>query len=173
MNNLDVEHIRRVVEALKANPELGVSVTKARSVWKGGFLVETDSKGFKVVVDEPCALGGTDTAPNPMVLLLSAYGACFSIVYVFLATLRNIEIEKLEVELEGDVDLPAFLAHEAHGSGKATGFGEVRTKVFVRSRAPIDELEDICRQALDISPVGRTLARQVSMVNEFSRRRLA
>jgi uncharacterized OsmC-like protein len=173
MNNLDVEYLRRVVETLKANPELGVSVTKAHSVWKGGFLVETESKGFKVVVDEPCALGGTDAAPNPMVLLLSAYGACFTIVYAFLATLRNIEIEKLEVDLEGDVDLPAFLAHEVREEGKVPGFSEVRTKVFVKSKASIDELEAVCRQALDISPVGRTLARQVSVVNEFSKRRLA
>ncbi len=174
LNSLNVEQINNVVAALKENPDLGITVTKAKSVWKGGFKVETNVKDFKILADEPCALGGSDSAPNPMALLLSSYGACLSIVFVFLATLRDIEIEKLEIELEGDVDIPAFLAHENPFKNSPTpGFNEIRTKVFVRSKATMEELEEICEQALAISPVGQTMIKSVRLSNEFSRRRLA
>ncbi|GBE01551.1 OsmC-like protein [bacterium BMS3Bbin06] len=174
LNSLDEMQIKKLVDVLKASPELGVTVTKAKSVWRGGFKIETAVKDFKVLADEPCSLGGSDSAPNPMALLLSAYGACLSIVFVFLATMKDIQIEKLEIELEGDVDIPAFLAKEKpSGTDSTPGFNEIRTKVFVKSKAALEELEEICEQALAISPVGQTMIKPVKLSNEFSKRRLA
>ncbi|HHN63955.1 MAG TPA: OsmC family peroxiredoxin [Nitrospirae bacterium] len=173
VNSLDEVKIKNIVAGLKKNPDLGKTVTKAKSTWKGGFKIETCVKDFKILCDEPCALGGTNSAPNPMTLLLSSYGACLSIVFIFLATLKNIEIESLEIDLEGDTDIPAFLAKEIKEGDVSPGFNEIRTKVFVKSKAPIEELEELCRQALSISPVGQTMMKSVRVLNEFSRRRLA
>jgi len=174
LNKLDTELAAKVVETLKANPDLGRTVTKARSVWKGGYRVETDVKDFKVIVDEPCAVGGSDSGPNPMALLLGAYGACFSIVFIFLATMKGHEIEKLELDLEGNIDVPAFLAiDETLGPEKAPGFTEIKSKVYIKSKAPMDELEKICARTASFSPVGQSLIRPVVVSTELSKRRLA
>lgn len=174
LNSLDADQIKKVVKALSENSDLGVSVTKVRTSWQGGFKVETDVKGFKVMVDEPCSLGGTDTAPNPMALLLSSYGACLAISYIFIATMRGCAIDRLEIELEGDVDLPLFRAYNNKNvPDSSMGFSEVRTRLYVKSRAPLEELEEIHRLAVSKSPVGQTIVKPIKVINEFSRRRLA
>ena len=45
-----------------------------------GLQVETAARGFKIMMDEPEDLGGTDTAMNPVEAVLCALGACQSIV---------------------------------------------------------------------------------------------
>ena len=174
INELDAKQIGDVIDALRTNAETGPSPISAKTVWKGGFVVETDVKGFKVLSDEPCALGGTDKAPAPMALLLGAYGACFGISYILIATTKGVEIEKLEIELEGDVDLPLFLALDSQpDSGSKPGFSEIRTKVFVSSSAPKDKLKEIHEMAATLSPVGQTFVRPINVKNEFSVRRLS
>ncbi|MEB4781503.1 hypothetical protein P5G60_07075 [Paenibacillus jamilae] len=47
-----------------------------------GLQVETNSnsRGFKILIDEPEDMGGTDKGINPVETLLCALGACQSIV---------------------------------------------------------------------------------------------
>jgi len=37
-----------------------------------GLAVESESRGFKVIMDEPTSLGGTNTGMNPVEALLSS-----------------------------------------------------------------------------------------------------
>ncbi|MCK5731791.1 MAG: OsmC family peroxiredoxin, partial [Tenericutes bacterium] len=47
---------------------------------QGGMQVETESRNFKILIDEPKTLGGTDTAMSPVEALLCALGGCQAIV---------------------------------------------------------------------------------------------
>lgn len=174
VNSLDINLLNNVISTLKGNPKLGESLTKAKTVWRGGFRVETDLKDFKIISDEPCALGGLDKAPNPMAILLGAFGSCLGISYVLIASMRGIELEKLEIEIEGDVDMPLFLAlDKPDGADAVPGFSEIRSKVFVRGKASMEELQKIHELAAKLSPVGQTCSRSVNVTYDFSKRRLA
>ncbi|MDA8239308.1 MAG: hypothetical protein M0Z67_02930 [Nitrospiraceae bacterium] len=80
VNGLDTEKLMKVVETVKQNWETGRTVWKASTTWKGGFKVETCSREFTLTADEPEMLCGTNSAANPVEMVLQAYGACLSMV---------------------------------------------------------------------------------------------
>lgn len=50
-------------------------------------------------VDEPEALGGGNTAPNPMEMLLSALGACTAVTLKMYAEHKNWDVQDVQVDL--------------------------------------------------------------------------
>jgi hypothetical protein len=48
-------------------------------------------------MDEPSALGGTDTAPNMVEFVLGAYGCCLTTGYVMNAAQRGIRLEGVDL----------------------------------------------------------------------------
>jgi organic hydroperoxide reductase OsmC/OhrA len=80
VNGLDTESLMKVVETVKENWETGKSVWTASTSWKGGFKVETCSREFKLLADEPEMLCGTNTACNPVEMILQSYGACLKAI---------------------------------------------------------------------------------------------
>lgn len=167
VNGLDTDKLISVVEAVKQNWEAGKTVWKASTDWKGAFKVETDSRNFKIGVDEPELLCGTNTAANPVELVLQAFGACLTIGYVMNAAVRGIKIDDLKVDVEGEIDLPGFLGLEApekYNMAKLPGYKNVTANVkIVSSNADKKTLEDLHKHVIGTSPVGLTLSRPVNV----------
>ncbi len=66
-----------------------------------GLQVETESRGFKILMDEPEELGGTNAAMNPVEAVLCALGACQTIVASAFAQANDFTFEEFHVELTG------------------------------------------------------------------------
>ena len=98
---------------------------------------EAKIRQFSLTVDEPPNLGGTDTGPNPVELVLAALGACQEITYRAYATALGIPLESVSVKLEGSLDLRGFFAVK---DGVRAGFNEVRGVVELKSSAPAADL---------------------------------
>jgi uncharacterized OsmC-like protein len=87
----------------------------AEAAWSGSGLYcegearRGEARGFKVAVDEPKELGGTDIAMNPVELLLCSLGGCMSICAAAFARGCGVELEGFRVELEGDLDPDSFM----------------------------------------------------------------
>ena len=113
LNGLEVDNLMKVVEAVKQNWEMGKTIWKASTTWKGGFKVETCSRDFTSWrTSRKCSAAPTPAA-NPVEMVLQAYGACLSIGYAMNAAVRGIKIHDLKIDLEGEIDLPGFLGLEA------------------------------------------------------------
>lgn len=167
INGLDTDKLLSVVEAVKQNWETGKTVWKASASWKSGFVVQTDSRGFTSTFDEPEMLCGTNTAANPVEMVLQAYGACLTIGYAMNAAVRGIELEDIRIDLEGEIDLPGFLGLEApekYSMDKLPGYKTVRASVKMKvNNADKKTLEDLHKHVFSTSPVGITLSRPVKI----------
>jgi uncharacterized OsmC-like protein len=69
---------------------------------------EIETRGFKLVVDEPTELGGTNDAPNPVEYILAGYAGCINVVAHLTAKELNIDVKNLEIFIDGNLN-PARL----------------------------------------------------------------
>lgn len=103
-----------------------------------GLRSDATIRSFAVGVDEPPALGGADTAPNPVEYALLALASCQEITYRLHADHLGIPLDEVAVSLEGDLDLRGFFGVD---HAVRPGFREIRGTVTLRSPAPQAELE--------------------------------
>lgn len=123
-----------------------------------GLVVETSSRQFNVIIDEPKELGGTDEGMNPVELLLCALGACQSIVAKVYAKKFGVQLNGFRVELEGDLDPDGFLLKS---DDVRKGFQEIRYKMIFDTDAPQEKLEELATFIENTCPVGDSVANPV------------
>jgi len=158
LNDCDIATVAALTEAVSADPDRASTTWKADVTWNGGFRSEARIRDFAPIhSDEPEGLGGTDTAPNPVEQLLGALGTCLAVGVSANATARSITIERLEISLEGDLDLTTFLGL---APGHA-GFGSIRARIDIETDAETAIVDELISHVIDTSPVGHTLAREV------------
>lgn len=166
VNGLDTEKLMEVVGEVKQNWEKGRTVWKASTKWLSGFKVRTCSRDFTLLADEPEVLCGTNTASNPVEMVLQAYGACLTIGYAMNAAVRGIEITDISIELEGEIDLPGFLGLEPPEKmhmDKLPGFKTITASVSIKSGSDEKSLRELHEHVVGTSPVGITLSRPVKV----------
>lgn len=107
-----------------------------------GLAVEGTVRGFKIVMDEPPSVGGTDAGMSPMELMLVALGGCQCIVAAAFARAQGVDLQDMWVELEGDFDPSGF----ARGApGVRPGFNEIRMTIHIKSDSPPEKLQEFVK----------------------------
>jgi uncharacterized OsmC-like protein len=124
-----------------------------------GLQVETASRGFKIVMDEPEDLGGTDTFMNPVEALLCALGACQAIVAKAFAPSQNFTYEEFHVELEGDLDPDGFMGL----ADVRNGFQEIRFVMHFKTKETKEKTEAFVKFIENTCPVGDCLMNGVTL----------
>lgn len=159
INSVDIGAVAGLATKIQESPEVASTTWRASVTWDQGFRSTASIREFAPIgSDEPSALGGSDTAPNPVEQLLAALGNCLAVGYAANATAAGITINSLQVELEGDLDLHTFLGLNPDGNA---GYSSIRAKVALDSDAPDEAIESLHRSVIGTSPVGHTLSRAV------------
>lgn len=125
-----------------------------------GMQVETNSRGFKILMDEPEELGGTDIAMNPVEAVLCALGACQAIVASAFAAAHDFAFEEFHVELEGDLDPDGFMGL----ADVRNGFQEIRFTMHFKTNESQEKTEAFAEFIEKTCPVGDCLANGVKLV---------
>ena len=126
-----------------------------------GLAVESEARGFKIIMDEPPQLGGTDTGMNPVEVLLSALGGCQCIVGAAFARAQHIDLQDIWVEVEGDLDPDGFLKGAA---GVRNGFQEIRMTLHLKSDSPVEKLKEFAEFIASRCPVEDNLFSETKIV---------
>ncbi len=126
-----------------------------------GLRVETESRSFKIYIDEPKSLGGTDQYMSPVEVVLCALGGCQAIVAAAFAKARGVTFESFHVEVEGDIDLDGFMGK----SDVRTGYQEIRYKMHFKTTESQKKMEAFAAFIERTCPVGDTIANEVRLVN--------
>jgi len=152
-----------LAEKGKANPNSVVTL-KAKTVCEGQFRNLTYVRDLPAhIIDEPPHLLGEDTAPNPSEAVLATLGACLSVGCHAIATSKGITLTKLELYLEGDINVTAVWGVGDLDENKPLGFTDVRVKIELEGDAPKEVLDEIVKNANIWSPVANTLRRPVNV----------
>jgi uncharacterized OsmC-like protein len=120
VNGIDLDALTEATEAIKQDPANGKIAFRVRTEWTGQTRSETTidsvtmggeriARRHKIVADEPYELLGSDSAPNPQELLMSAVNACMTVGYVAQAAVRRIALTTCRIEMAGELDLRGFL----------------------------------------------------------------
>lgn len=115
-----------LIEDIRAHPEHGFLTLAAQGEILDGVHCRATMRDHGMEVDEPMMLGGTDTGPNPVELVLTALGTCQAITYRIWAAMLDIPLDEVRFETEGDIDLNGLLGLQY---GVRPGFSKIRHRV--------------------------------------------
>lgn len=124
----------------KANPETAKATFESRSALQDGLRSEVSIRQHSVTVDEPQSLGGADSGPNPVELILASLGSCQEITYRAYATALGIPLDNVSVTVEGDIDLRGFFAVD---DSVRAGYEGIRATVNLESSASEAQLQQL------------------------------
>jgi uncharacterized OsmC-like protein len=122
-------------------------------------MMKSEIRSFGVSMDEPHDLGGDDTAPNPVEMVLAAFGSCQAIVYRAFAVALGMDIRKIEVHANGHLDLRGFL----NMADVPAGFSNVTFTTRVVSPESPERIRQLVGLVEKHSPVLDTLQRPVAV----------
>jgi putative redox protein len=126
--------------AFRADPGAANATFTSSSRLTEGFRSEVSIRQHRLAADEPPALGGADSGPNPAELVLAALGTCQEITYRAYATAMGIPLDSVSVELAGDIDLRGFFAVD---ESVRSGYQNIRGTVNIQSSASEAELQKL------------------------------
>ena len=148
--NLDVETMLKTKEHIAANPEDGKGAFEAVTEWRDGAVAVTKARSFTLETDEPAPLGGTDSAIDPMELLLASLGTCLTIGWVTHANQRGVDFRDLKIKVRAPYDLRGYLGLD---ESVRPGFTSLEYAVEVDTDADPAVLDEIKAAAEAGSPM--------------------
>ena len=157
-NGVDSEQMYGTLDAIKADPSLGVFQFRAQNRWVDGAHNRTTIKAFygagqedstrthafTIDAGEPAILLGSDTGPNPAETLLHALAACLTTSLVYVAAARKVRLTSVESTLEGDMDVRGALGLSDE---VRNGFSKIRVSFKVAGDAPPEKLREVVERA--------------------------
>jgi uncharacterized OsmC-like protein len=160
---IDKGGLEKLIENGKANPKV-IKTLKCKTVAEGKFRHANYIRSLPpYIVDEPPTLLGDDTAPNPSEASLAALGSCLAVGLHANAVHRGWTVRKLELELEGDLNITAVWG-TGDVSEKPVGFTDVRVKVAMEcDGVAAADVDALIAHVKKWSPVANTFTRPVNL----------
>jgi len=135
------------------------STFEVHSTNEEGFTVSNSVRDFEVVADEPENMGGTDEGPNPVEFLLVGLGSCLCIMTRMMARKMRVDLDVVDVDVEGDLDLRGMQGAE----GVRAGFQQVRAELKLQGDLSEEEKEKLLQMVELSCPVDDSLAHEVDV----------
>lgn len=164
LNGVNVDQLVATIEAIKGNPDLAKCKFRSTTEWIGGGHTRTHIQSFYAAGqedgsreqpfvlegDEPPVLLGANAGANAVEAVLHALASCLAVGFAYNAAAMGIRIDSLSFDVEGDLDLHAFL-----GLSDQTrpGYQNVSLRYRVKSDAPREKIVELCNYVQKTSPV--------------------
>ncbi len=160
INGLNLGALKGLVDSVGKDHRNGLATFHVKTGWTGGTRSETrvdhwelggkrEPRNFVIRTDEPPALLGASKDANPQEVLLAAMNACMMVGYVAGCAIKGIELESLEIETEGTLDLRGFLALDPNIK---PGYDQLSCTVRIKSDAGAAQLQEVHELVQRTSP---------------------
>jgi len=105
---------------------------------------------FKLLIDAPGGLDGTNKGPSPLLVILSSIGACIIAVTKFWAKVMNIKIEEMKVFSRGHINLGALFGIN---DSKLAGYDGLEPVIRIKADAPKEKVQELMDKVFKYCPV--------------------
>lgn len=109
----------------------------------------TDTE-WKLQLDEPVEDGGSNSGPNPMQYFIASLAGCQNEQANVVADELKLTIEKIDIEVEIDLDLAGFMGEANHSNGS---YKEVRLNAKVHGEVSEDQIKVLGKKVDDRCPI--------------------
>ena len=164
LNGVNVEQLVGTINAIKDNPSIADFKFSAITTWVNGGHCRTKiqsfigantkdtsrGKPFILEGDEPPVLLGDNHGANAVESLLHAIGSCLSVGIVYNAAARGITVKTLSFDIQGDLNLHAFL-----GLSEIVrpGYSNINVDIHIDTDASQDQVKNLCNYVEKTSPM--------------------
>ena len=153
-----------LADRYRAEPARAAVTQRVQTALSRGMRCETTSRGHVAVADEPRSLGGTNTAQSPVELFLTSIATCQAGTYRLWAAELGVALERVTVEVEGDIDLRGLL-----GLADVTpGYGAIRIRVHLEGPEDEAAYRRLAEEADRHCPLLDVLVRPVAVERELA-----
>ena len=174
-NGVNTQILNTVFNSMRNQPEMAKATFSVKSEWNGGFSVTSSSKGFRIggqniernteykaQYDFPDQLSGEGKGPTVCESCMGSLAACLTQTIIAHAISRGIQIDSINIDVEGDVDMRGFTGISNDVRPGAQQFRvNMNIKSNTASKEQINELYDIGKR---FSPAFDTLTNGTSVV---------
>lgn len=158
------EIVARRIEFFKRKPEAALYKPKVSSRHIEGLYTETKVREHLVKSDYGEAAGGTNVAPNPIELLLSAIAACIEAAFYEFALHEGFTVTALSVDVEGTLDLRGLFMVD---DSVSAGFQDVRYTFLIETPDDEQRIRALAERVIAHCPVVDSLLRPTQISGEI------
>lgn len=151
----------KTIGGIQANPKTAKVVFRAATEWVEDVRCSASVRNFApMAIDEPPELGGQDSAPNPVELVLVALGTCQEIMYSAYASVMDIQLDSVKVNARGYLDLKGLFGLD---DNVPAGYSRITFETELESPADDNALRKLVETVESHCPVLDILARPQSV----------
>ena len=152
------QSLLKTINAIQDNPDLSKVVFRAETTLVEDVLCSVQIRDFPpMVIDEPPELGGNDAGVNPVELILAALGTCQEIVYSAYASVMDIPLDSVQVNVKGYLDLKGLLGMD---ESVPAGYSQITFEALLESSADDESLRKLIDTVESHCPVLDILCRE-------------
>lgn len=175
LNGVNLPVLHKLLDNVKRDRANGATEWGVTTRWIDGAVSETEVTGckiggktierkFKFRTDEPLELGGGNSHANPQEYLMGAFNACMMVGYVALSSLHGIELESVEIETKGEIDLRGFLGIDP---SVKPGYDSIHYTVTIRGNGTAEQFRMIHETVIKTSPNRFNLASPIRVTGDL------
>lgn len=149
------------IETLRGADRVPVGENAVTAELVENFHGRAEARTFDFESDEPATMaGGRDRGPRPLEYFLAGFAFCQQVIYAKNSLATGIEIDGLEIDVNGDVDPRGVLGVE----GASPGFvdDEIEYTTHIESPAHPDEVRELVELAERHCPAHAALRKPMS-----------
>ncbi len=139
-----------MIECKKPSDAPQVNIT-VRAKSETPTRLKVQSGKFKMIIDEPEAMGGTDLGPSPIQVLLMSLAGCLGVTGHAIARQKGLKLNDLKIEIKGNMNPCNFMGCSFD---ERAGFQEINVVVNPKFEvATPEQIEDWLQETERRCPV--------------------
>jgi len=176
LNNINIAGLSEYANEVKENDIESRATYGVTLNWESGTKTSVKTKNilfgnhkivrdFEFKIDEPTQFLGVNYAPNPAEYMLGGLAGCMAVTFMAGATAMNIEIDQLQLEIDGELDLKGFLGLN---NDSDVGFPELKFIFNVKGNGTQEQYDTLIERVSKHSPNFNTIQNEVRMIGKLA-----